>query len=440
MRAVDLFAGPGGWDEGLRALGIHPLGIEWDDAACRTREAAGHRTLQADVAALDPRDFSPCELLIGSPPCQAFSTAGKRDGHRDVPLIHEVGEALMRGEDLRAEVAPQLAGARSLLVVEPLRWTLALEPTFVACEQVPPVLPLWETFAGWLRSRGYSTWAGILHAEQYGVPQTRARAILMASRAGNVSPPVPTRQKYMPARKELDAPSLFDAGARGRIVRPGEEHLLPWISMAEALGWTDQHLCAQAAFRHHRGAGMLERYGERPDTPATDPAPAVTTKARTAKWVLRKVTPSHLDVRQTGATPRPVEEPAPTMLAEGLKKGVPVWRHALNAVRWVGERPAPTVVTTRRSKDGIVIGRQLPEGEGESVGGWTTEHPTTKSTNGVRVQLHEAAILQGFPPDYPFQGSRAKRLEQVGNAVPPPLARAVVEALLATAAEEREAA
>ena len=47
---LDLFAGPGGWSEGLRALGLRDIGIEWDEAACATRKAAGHLTIRADVA------------------------------------------------------------------------------------------------------------------------------------------------------------------------------------------------------------------------------------------------------------------------------------------------------------------------------------------------------------------------------------------------------
>ncbi len=55
---VDLFAGPGGWDEGLAALGRRDVvGVEWDEAACLTAEAAGHRRVRADVAALDPVAF-----------------------------------------------------------------------------------------------------------------------------------------------------------------------------------------------------------------------------------------------------------------------------------------------------------------------------------------------------------------------------------------------
>jgi len=80
IEAVDLFAGAGGWDVACNALGFNPLGIEIDVAACKTREAAGLRTLKADIAALDPLDFAPCELCIASPPCPSFSSAGKGDG------------------------------------------------------------------------------------------------------------------------------------------------------------------------------------------------------------------------------------------------------------------------------------------------------------------------------------------------------------------------
>lgn len=251
---MDLFAGPGGWDEGLLPLGIRPLGVEWDEAACVTREAAGHRTLRADVAELDPLDFAPCDLLIASPPCQAFSTAGKRQGHKDVPLIHLAADAIVRGEEFRSYV-PLLADARSLLVVEVLRWALALEPTFVACEQVPPVLPLWERFAAILRTRGYFTWTGLLTAEQFGVPQTRERAFLIASKTGPVSPPSPTHQRFVPMPADRQAESLFDAGERERIVLPGEENLLPWVSMADALGWgmTERPTMTVAAGSNRQG-------------------------------------------------------------------------------------------------------------------------------------------------------------------------------------------
>jgi DNA (cytosine-5)-methyltransferase 1 len=149
VSVVDLFAGPGGWDVAAAVLGLAPLGIELDDAACATRNAAGLPTLQADVAALDPRTFGPLDGLIASAPCQAFSMAGIGAGRRALAAYEHVIGRMLKGWNISYdELDAACDDPRGHLVIEPLRWTLALRPVWVLLEQVEPVLPLWHLMGG----------------------------------------------------------------------------------------------------------------------------------------------------------------------------------------------------------------------------------------------------------------------------------------------------
>src|SRR4051812_43188263 len=103
-------------------MDLDPLGVEWDDAACATREAAGLRTLQGNVAELDPAGFGHVDLFIASPPCQAGSMAGKRLGEKDKQHVIACAHELAAGYDRRYYHREQCEDARSMLVVEPIRF------------------------------------------------------------------------------------------------------------------------------------------------------------------------------------------------------------------------------------------------------------------------------------------------------------------------------
>ena len=81
------------------------VGVEIDPWACKTARAAGHDRLQADVTVLDPSDFWPVWGLIASPPCQAYSTAGKGLGRADRPLVIACAHELAAGHDTRSSAS-----------------------------------------------------------------------------------------------------------------------------------------------------------------------------------------------------------------------------------------------------------------------------------------------------------------------------------------------
>jgi site-specific DNA-cytosine methylase len=85
IRIVELFAGPGGWSEGIAAvLGVkvNSVGVDISKDACATARKAGHRRICADLTTLDPEHIAlrHTAAVIISPPCPTFSPAGKLSG------------------------------------------------------------------------------------------------------------------------------------------------------------------------------------------------------------------------------------------------------------------------------------------------------------------------------------------------------------------------
>ncbi|NKZ84456.1 DNA cytosine methyltransferase [Rhodococcus hoagii] len=389
---LELFAGPGGWSTGLRRAGFTgtALGVEYDKDACATAVAAGHHRLQADVSKLDPRIFGRVEGHICSPPCQGFSPAGKGRGRADAHLLLDALTRVTCGADLDAAIAElhdSMTDDRSLLALEPLRYALYTAPSWVAWEQVPAVLPIWEACAVVLRRFGYTVDTGILHAEQYGVPQTRKRAILVAHAPWIATPaqlPHPMRSRFHSTN-----PGKIDAG------------FPRWVSMAQALTWgmTERPYPTIAPGTGQGGtdAQALGGSGARATVQAEREA---------GRWIEKDWddAPEHWDrpfrrlrvlapagTSSTMVDPRPLDYPAPTITGKGT---------------------AEFGVRTTRAPG-----------------------PKSRDPQGKRVSIAEAAVLQSFPPDYPFQGNKTAQYRQVGDAVPPLLAAAVLGPVLAAAAK-----
>ena len=368
-KVLDLFAGAGGVDEGCRMLGLtsnEVLGVETDKWCNATAVQAGHSTrLQANVLDLPADDGRlSCEGLWLSPPCQAWSMAGRRTAEVDRGVIYEHVERVKQ-DGWVAYDRSDYHDERTPPVLEVLRWAFHQRPKWVIAEQVRPVLALWERYREVLEQWGYRADADVLNAADYGVPQTRKRAILVARRDDGPLWPEPTHSK------------------------DGGDGLKSWVTMAEALGWDEEtHIEWVSNHRPNAARRSLDQ-----------PAGTIFfgNDAASMKWRM-------MSAGRTGeGRPRdPETQPAATITGKGT-------------AAWVHDRPSTTIVGSFRPDVVAAPGWRKP-GDG----------PRQNAEGSVRVTPEQAAVLQSFPADYPWQGAKTRKFKQIGDAVPPLLAARLI--------------
>jgi DNA (cytosine-5)-methyltransferase 1 len=211
---LDLFAGPGGWDEGLRRNGrTDVIGWEVDQLACETARLNGHVREHADVYGARPQAVAarfPVEGVIGSPPCGGLSGSGLKIGRNDLSRVSELLAELDfwarqdLTDDPRADHLMHWEDLRSPLLAEPLRWLMLTGARWLILEQVEAAIPVWADYADILEARGWWVDYGVLNAADFGVPQDRPRAVLVAHHYEHVSLPTPTHAgRWAPASTVL---------------------------------------------------------------------------------------------------------------------------------------------------------------------------------------------------------------------------------------------
>lgn len=170
ITAVDLFCGVGGLTHGLIRGGINVIAGVDVDPACRYPFEANNAAkfieqdidnIQGDYLAtlFDSKTFT---LLAGCAPCQPFSTysrSGRNSRYEsEWPLVKTFGRLIE-----------------------------SAQPDLITMENVPQLLdhPVFGQFLSSLKN--YHTWWGVINCAFFGIPQTRRRLVLLASRLGDTN-------------------------------------------------------------------------------------------------------------------------------------------------------------------------------------------------------------------------------------------------------------
>jgi DNA (cytosine-5)-methyltransferase 1 len=183
ISCVDLFCGAGGMSLGLKQSGLDVLvGVDSEDSC---RFPYEHNLSPSEFKLRDVTQLSPDEVrgwypengwrvLVACPPCQPFSSYSNTSDTSGSP--------------------------KKELVFEVLRITSSLMPEIVVMENVSGVLRDWRfsRFIEEMRNIGFLANYGACNLQDYGVPQSRQRALFIFSRVGEIK--LPTKQRVRTVR------------------------------------------------------------------------------------------------------------------------------------------------------------------------------------------------------------------------------------------------
>jgi len=479
LRVLDLFSGCGGLSLGFNAAGFEIAGaVELDPLAAAshaqnffgksTADVISHHATPRDITKFSPNNLAAefnlarvdgrrVEVVVGGPPCQAFSIVGRAKlreikGHPEAFKI-----------DQRAE-----------LVIRYLDVVRALQPLAVLIENVPEILRFGarnvaEEVAEELDGMGYVARYTILNAVHYGVPQIRDRMFLVAyNKSLGLEPsfPAPTHFHVLPRgyqnlRRDVVQKLAAPMFGSKYFVAPieNESKGLPAVTAEQALGDLPP-ISLHIEGRLKRGArrfDVLERY----------PIERAAGYAKLMRhWsgfensfgvydhVIRYL-PRDYDIfeRMAPGDEYPqAHEKAIALFQERLAKMKNELGKQLTEedqeYRDLLKRTVPPYSPHKFDNKWRKLAADKPSRTLTAhIGKDTYSHIHYASEQKRTISVREAARLQSFPDGFKFAGTLDPALRQIGNAVPPLLAKAIAQhimteigvAVRATYEEERAA-
>ncbi|WP_448132903.1 DNA cytosine methyltransferase [Stenotrophomonas rhizophila] len=460
-RVLDLFAGCGGISLGFEAAGFEMrASVEFDPDAARSHGLNFHggapeHSQAIDITKTTPEDL--CErmslggvadafdIVVGGPPCQAFA----RVGRSKLREIEEHPEAFIH--DPRAQLYKKY-----------LEYVDAFQPIAVLMENVPDILNhggqnIAEETCEVLATKGYVCGYTLLNAAFYGVPQMRERMFLIAYRKElgvTVSFPTPTNWLVLPPGYEgsrsvaLKALRNMVGQAHSYITPPSASmDLPPAVTAEEAISDLPK-----IDARHLLMTGMLSRGARRFDTAAgygrKKPSAYATLMRSWSGHEAPSEGPNDHVIRYL---PRDYELFARMnegdQYPEAYAHAVKMFEERLSAARNEGRKIAEGSVKYKALWDSIVppydaskfpnkwrkIWRKQPARTLLAhLGKDGYSHIHYDSSQARTISVREAARLQSFPDGFRFSGTMNPAFKQIGNAVPPLMAKALASHILQT--------
>lgn len=175
---IDLFAGIGGIRLGFESAGGHCVfSSEFDENACKTYEANFGEHPYGDITKIEAKDIPNFDILLGGFPCQAFSIIGKKEGFEN----ETCGTLFFEIERILKEKMPKA------FMLENVRNLAAHDKgnTF-------------KVIRNHLEALGYTVYAKVLNALDFGVPQKRERIIIVGFKDNiffSFPDPIPASQR-----------------------------------------------------------------------------------------------------------------------------------------------------------------------------------------------------------------------------------------------------
>ena len=472
-RVLDLFAGCGGLSLGFHAAGFEIVAaVENDPDAARSHGENFHAGAAAHSKARDicspPEELAAqlnlgpvaeaFDVIVGGPPCQAFARVGR-------PKLREIDD----------HPKAFIHDPRARLYLQWLNYVEACQPLAVLMENVPDVLNhggqnIAEETCEVLERKGYAAGYTLLNAAYYGVPQMRERMFLIGCRreiVNRVTFPSPTHWVDLPsgyegtravALKLVGNGRSHKANARGHFISDADpglgiryrradvatEDLLPAITARKAIGDLPP-----IDARQQLDSGELRRGARRFDTPiAWDHRRKVSEFARRMKtWSGFEAPDNLLDhvIRylprdykifarmNTGDQYPQASEHAREMFeefrAEQSKAGHDIHEGTREYIRHYREFVPPYDVNKFPNK----WRKMWPDAPARTLmahlGKDSYSHIHYDSQQARTISVREAARLQSFPDGFKFCGTMNPAFRQIGNAVPPLMAKAVAETM-----------